>query len=458
MKTLSLKLLTLLLILGVAFTSCDNDSDDDLRIDGLEDVNIKIDDTQTFNMTNFVESFEQVFAFNDFWLGGGNLKYSHNVYEGKALESSLNMVAFGEFGDNVALFVHNYDTNGIVISTEFEVTGMLFGGKGTASADDLYNLELKYNFNNKGYITKVSFYEGNSITEEISFSYNELNQIITMKHEQFRYVTNLSFNFIEDVNELIGRKLIFVKSTNADYIWYEYLEKDAKGNVTKYSNSRMGESDYILYEYNTNSRIIKTIYYDDGVAEETINYVYDSANRLIEMNEDESDWKYEFWYSNDFMSTVSYTIINGVPSYYQISDYSKGLIEVKYWYFNYDYNNNYEFKYCKTKEYAYDYSFQYERHVTKKEYYDGTPKNLVLVGYAEVDTWDKTNWYTKTKESIYDANDNLLYYVEYVVTDGSIKSHQLYKADGSAINDHDISNGYQTWIHELVSELDISPS
>ena len=457
MKTLSLKLLTLLLILGVAFTSCDNDSDDDLRIDGLEDVNIKIDDTQTFNMTKFVESFEQIFTFEDY-LRYGDLEYTHNVSEGKALISYLNMVSFGEFGDKVLLFVHNYDTNGIVISTELEVTSMFLAGKGEASLEGVYTIGLKYQFDTNGYITKVSFVEGIGVTQELTIIYNALNQVTSIKYEQFRNSSKLSFQFVDKLNEMLGDKLSMVKPAIADYIWTEYFERDAKGNVTKYSNSRMSEGDFVLFVYDTNSRMIQSVYYDDGMAEETINYVYDSSNRLIELNEEESDWKREFWYTSDTMSMVSFTVNNGVSTYSQISDYAKGLIEVKYWSFRYDYANNYEFNYCDSREYTYEESNVYERYITKREYFEGTPKSLILIGYVMVDTWDTINGYTKTKESIYDANDILLYYVEYVVTDGSIKSHQLYKADGTAMDDEDISNGYQPWIHVLIYELDLSPS
>lgn len=457
MKTLSLKLLTLLLILGVAFTSCDNDNDDNLSIDDLEDVNIKIDDTQTFNMSKFIESFEQIFTFEDYFRFG-NLEYTHSVLQGKAIESYLNMVSFGEFGDKVLLFVHAYDTNGVVISTELEVTSVFLAGKGEASINEVYKIGLNYQYDTNGYITKVNIVEGSSVTQELTIGYNALNQVTSIKYEQFSNSSKLSFQFMDKLNEMLGGKLSMVKPATADYIWTEYFERDAKGSVIKYSNSRMSEGDFVLFSYDTNSRMIQSVYYDGGVAEETINFVYNSANRLIEMNEEESDWKREFWYTNDTMSMVSFTVNNGISTYSQISDYAKGLIEIKYWYFRYDYDNNYAFDYCESREYAYDESNIYERYVTKREYFEGAPKSLLLLGYVMVDTWDTSNGYTKAKESIYDANDILLYYVEYVVSNGSIKSHQLYKADGTAIADDDISNGYQPWIHVLIYELDLSPS
>jgi hypothetical protein len=210
----------------------------------------------------------------------------------------------------------------------------------------------------------------------------------------------------------------------------------------------MDEGDYVLYVYDTSGRTIKATYYDGGMPEETINYIYDSANRLIELNEDESDWKIEIWYAEDHMSMVDFRNYNGVSTYAYISDYIEGFIEVKDWDFNYDYNNNYEFTYCKTREYFYEEDYD-DQLVSKKEYFEGTPENLELLGYVIVDTRDAANNYRKTKESIYNANNTLLYYVTYEVSGGSIISHQSYLPDGTAISDPQ-----EYWIQTLISNLD----
>ena len=131
-------------------------------------------------------------------------------------------------------------------------------------------------------------------------------------------------------------------------------------------------------------------------------------------------------------------------------DYEKFEIRIKYWDFEYDGD---VFEYCNTKEYFYVEGY-YNSLVSKKEYFEGTPENLVLVGYVVVDTRDATNEYKKTKESIYDANGTLLYYITYEVSDNSIQSHQVYLPDGTAISDYAIDYDY-FWIHKLVSNLKI---
>ena len=133
-----------------------------------------------------------------------------------------------------------------------------------------------------------------------------------------------------------------------------------------------------------------------------------------------------------------------------ITDYSEGLIRIKRWDFEYD-NNVFEF--CTTKEYYYVEGYD-DSLVSKKEYFEGTPENLVLVGYVTVDSRDPANNYKKTKESIYDANDNLLYYVTYVVSNNSIQSHQVYETDGTPIDDHDMDQ--LMWMEELISSLNIT--
>jgi len=111
-----------------------------------------------------------------------------------------------------------------------------------------------------------------------------------------------------------------------------------------------------------------------------------------------------------------------------------------------------DLNYCTTKEYYYEEDHD-DSLVSKKEYFEGTPENLILVGYVTVDSRDSANEYKKTKESIYDLNDTLLYYVEYVVSDNSIQSHQLYFPDGTVASDSEIT-GDLSWIARLISHLD----
>jgi hypothetical protein len=416
MKKFSLKLIVAFLILGIAFTGC-NDDDDDFG-NGPDDTTISIDAAQSFNMKNFAKSFEQLFASYDRW----QLSFTHNYVNGKALETYMNYKIYGAIGNKAATIIHSYDNKGVIISSV---------RNGVALEDD-DTVVFTYKYDLKGFIVQMTKTEDGSVRDIVNFEYNNLNQLIKKSH--------ISTSGKPSAKEVS-------KTARGDFD--EIFTYDANGNVVKYERSSWDDGTNYEYKY-VNNNMVKETRNSSGYTNET-NYDYDSSNRVIkEYPNDVTDWYREFSYTEDTMSRYSY---DGNRLETQ-RDYIEGLLYSKYWYYNYDYQNNYAFKYCSTKEFFYVDGY-YDSLVSKKEYFEGTVDNLLLVGYVVVNTRDAANEYKKTKESIYNATGTLIYYVEYEVSNNEIQSHQTYLPNGTAIQDYDIDDIYM-WIEELISDINVS--
>lgn len=407
MKTLSLKFLTLLLAIGVVFTSCDNDDDDDdVVVVELENIDIVIDQDQTFNMVNFAISFEQLFKSDNRW----RWDYSHDIVSGKAVASHKNIKVHGAFGDKVYTYTHDYNMDGVVTSSS-RIENAYYD-------DD--DMVFTYVYDTEGMIIELTKERNGSIRDVVDLEYNTNKQLLKKTHRgDYNYNDGDEETFTYNTDGT-------VKSYNNDN-WqsmYEYTYLD--GNMVEEAYSSSGYSEVEIHEYDSSGRLIN--YYDEGD-------MYD--NRAFE-------------YFDTYYREIDYDEYNGGRIFDDITDYSAYDVDVKRWDFDYDSG---VFEFCTTKEYFYIDNYD-DRLVSKKEYFEGTPENLILVGYVIVDTRDPANEYKKTKESIYDANDNLLYYVTYEVSGNSIQSHQVYETDGTAINDTEMDQ--LLWMEELISHLNIN--
>lgn len=396
MKTLRFKLLIAFLIVGIAFTGCDEDNDDGF-IDGPEDITIAIDATQAFNMKNFVASFEQSFVSTERWAWS----FSHQYENGKATETYQHLKIHGKFGENIFTITHSYNNDGVIISSE--------RSPNSEFSDEKVFFTYKYDLN--GFIvelTKTS--DGN--TSVVDITYNDKMQLIRKYQERDNY----------------NKEEVFTYGSNGEVLSYSY---------TSYSNA--------LYEYTyLNGNMIKEKEYYNNTHNNDINYEYDSQGRLIEsiwVDSDVSDEELtSYKYEENFMRESEYEN----NTLYNMYDYELKMLEVKRWDFDYD---DGLFEYCRTKEYAYDYNLQDVRYVTKKEFYNGTPENLILVGYSIIDTREAA-YNKKTKESIYNAESTKLYYAEFVVDSyGSITATNWFDAAGNSIATTDIS---EAWVFVLV--------
>lgn len=409
MKTLSLKVLSMLLVIGVLFTSCSDDDDNNIIVDpnALEDIDIVIDADQTFNMTSFVMSFEQLFGSDSRWMWN----YSHDVQDGKALTSYQNLKIAGEFGDKVFTINHEFDTDGVITSSNRIVT---------FEYDDDEELTFTYVYDNDGKIVELTKIKEGQIRDVVELEYNSNNQLVKKIHRG-------NYNFDDGDEEIF--------TYNAD------------GTIKSYENEAWTQN--FNYTYTNGNMTRQELNYDGNTVVQIIEY--DSQRRVVNFyDEANSNNKTLIEYYDNFFREKEYYDYNGTSRLYDIEDYSAYEVEIKEWDFYYD---GPAFNYCKTKEYYYVEN-HYRKLVSKKEYFEGTPENLTLVGYVTVDTRDAANDFRKTKESIYDANDTLLYYVTYEVSNGSILSHQVYLPDGTPIEDYEMEDFM--WMEVLISDINIT--
>ena len=405
MKKFLLKILGLSLIFS-GFVACSDDDDDDINlVNGLEDIDIVIDANQTFNMVNFAVSFEQLFKSDNRW----EYDYEHEIVSGKAVVTYKNKKIYGKFGAKEYTYTHNYNMDGVITSTS------------RVDNDDPYDEEnvFTYVYDTDGMIIELTKERDGSIRDIVDLEYNTNKQLVKKIHRG-------------DYNYDDGDEEIF--TYNSD------------GTISSYVNEDWNSEYQYTYQ---NGNMVREERYYNGSLDDTDIFQYDSSGRLILEYEDGyyDEWREEFVYYDDYMSEIDY-YQNRIDD---ITDYIEGFIRVKRWDFEYDMAG--DFNFCTTKEYYYEEGHE-DRLVSKKEYFEGTPENLVLVGYVIVDSRDSANDYKKTKESIYDANDNLLYYVTYEVSNNSIQSHQVYEPDGTAINDHEMDQ--LMWMEELISALNIT--
>jgi hypothetical protein len=410
MKTGSFKFLVILLVIGVAFSSCSDDDDNNFNDpNALEDINIVIDNNQTFNMTKFVMSFEQLFGSDARW----TWDYSHDVQDGKALTSYQNFKVVGKFGDKVFTINHDFNAEGVITSSTRIATYNYYD-------DD--NLTFTYLYDTSGRIVELTKEKNGQIRDVVELEYNDNNQLVKKIHRG-------------DYNYNDGDEEIFDYNTD--------------GNVSRYENENWGQ--VYNYTYLNGNMIGEEEIYGGGSYTQFTNYEYDTQGRVI--NYYDQEYIYDnraFEYFDEFFREIDYDEYNGSSRIDDMTDYSAYELDIKRWDYYYD---GPVFNYCKTREFYYVQTYD-DRLVSKKEYFEGTSENLILVGYVTVDTRDANNSYKKTKESIYDANDTLLYYVTYEVSNGDIQSHQVYLPDGTPIEDYEMED--LMWMEVLISDINIT--
>lgn len=153
------KSLLLLLSVCITFSSCGGDETDSTEIIGAEDVDISINENSTFNMTQFIKSFEQgcflPTPFEQVWM----YEFSHDYEGGKVTKSYAKDIRYGEFGD-VLIFTHQYNTSGVLTSSSRNNEWCQGGG-----ADEEF-YDIKYD--KQGYIS--GYEEG---LDNVEYIYND---------------------------------------------------------------------------------------------------------------------------------------------------------------------------------------------------------------------------------------------------------------------------------------------
>jgi hypothetical protein len=389
-------LLIALTMIGLIFTSCEKDNKNDGPSGKPSDETIEINDSSAFNMKNFVKSFDQMFVADNRW----GWSFTHDYDDGKATTSYQNYKIYGKFGDKVFSITHAYNADGVIESSTR-----------TASMFESNEVVFTYEYNKEGFITKLTKKSKNKIKDIVSHEYDENGNLVKKTHEPVEA---------------------------GDESWSETFTYNSEGLVASYENENWTEKD--VYTYSSGNMIQVKEYYDN-VLEETYNYEYDGSGRVTKEYEEGFETEYvAYEYGSDALIVKDYD--DGVL--YYMAEHGLGLEEIKS--YNYEYLDG-EFQYCRAKENDED------GNTAKKYYYEGSVDNLQLVGYSVIDSRDAEKDDKKTKESLYDASDNLLYYVEFVVTKDEgedywyISDKNWFSADGTAIEETAIT---EAWVFILV--------
>lgn len=380
-----------IIAISLTFSSCEKD-DPNPGNGEPDDITIPIDDNSAFNMKYFVKSFDQLFVADNRWAWN----FTHDYNDGKVEVSHQNYKVFGEFGEGIFAISHTYNADGIIISSER-----------TTQSNEVYDedvLTFEYDFDLEGYIIEHKKYVNDNLRDVVELDYDEDGRLIKKTHKPIE---------------------------SGDTAWEESFAYNSDGLVIKYQNNKWDAH----YEYTySNGNMVKSKRYEDDVLTRISNYEYDSSGRLTKEYQEGEDWYVAVEYSNDFMSFLEYE--DDLLTHR--ADYGVGYNHIAS--FDFFYDNYGTFEYCRAKE---DDEYGYTK---TKYYYEGTIDNLQLIGYTVIDSREG-EYNKKTKESVYDASDTKLYYAEFTVYNGDITETNWFTANGTAINESDIS---EDWVFILV--------
>ena len=314
-----LRILIFVFTFGVILLSCSKSEDNKIDNESI-DKTIPIDENSAFNMKNFIISFDQIFVSNERWAWST----THEFVDGKLITSDINRKIHGVFGDEIFITTHNYNENGIIVSS--------------SRTSNRHGYEesnfFTYDYDLSGFIIEITKSPRNIVN--------------------FEYLGNYLM------------KKIHIPGHG--YIKEESFTYDSDRNVKSYY-----ENSHEYYTY-SNGNMVKQ-YQDDNLTIHS-QYEYDNLNRIVKssMSYQPSNTIYE--YSSDLMTAFRYEKSKLIKK----SQYRERLIKVNYWYYNYDDND--VFENCTATELSNN-----GKHV-KVYYYEGSINNLELVGYSTIEYKD----------------------------------------------------------------------
>lgn len=368
------------------------------------DVTIPIDENSSFNMKNFIISFEQLFTPYERWEWG----FTHDFNEeGIASSSYHDYKIYGEFGDKAKTFTHIFDDKGVIISSNL-VSNIY--------PEDVVKYE--YEYDQEGFVIKMTAIEErvNEIEEEhFYFEYNAAHQLVKMTRKDGDYIQTFSFTYNEDGFISLLRS---EEGENSE-AWRESKQVYTDGNMTaSYVEHKSGHKYTDTYIYDNQSRVINIT----QVTEESTSRTYET---IIE-------------YSSTIMSVFNSSIEGDVLSK---TDYGVNYTKLRQFRYFIDPETT-DFLYCRVEEY------DDKRKASKISYNEGSIDELELIGYTNIDSRNTASK-GKTKETIYSAADEKLYYVEYTYEGYSYYPSvtKWFTADGVEIEESDIQ---EDWVFILV--------
>lgn len=226
-------------------------------------------------------------------------------------ETGFGWTTYDADGNEISSYLSEdeFDNNGNQIKSTYHQTAFYDGSLMT------YGGVTEYEYDDNNRQTKMISYEedGSTIQHIYEYAYDSAGNCIT----ETKYDADGSVSLIEDKEYDSDNNIIKETETNADgtgYMLKEY-EYDSRGNQTKVSTSYNYDyynSSYLSeYEYDTNDRQIRQMYYSDGALQSISCTEYDDYGnviRAIEYYIEESEYQtngiteYEYMKLQDYLT------------------------------------------------------------------------------------------------------------------------------------------------------------
>ena len=369
---------------------------------GLDDRTIIISDSSSFNSNEFAKSFSQIAILenDDEWIW----KLTHKVEDKKLISTSQNNRFHGDFGKGLYQYIYDYNDDGVIIKAnrerafdiiDFTEFTFEYDQRGRIKS---YRLEKKYSvktakvfYNDEDKIIKLSFSRiykndgGSAYLYNAIITYHPSGEIKSITHDDGanENVVELSY----ENSNLHYAKHFRMRGSEEEDVYYDIYRYDNQGRATKFYERKSS-----LDIDDSESRILYS-YPNGKMFAEQINY----EGQLIEKTE-----------------------------------YGSKLLMLNYLHFYFeDYPNSHIFKYAIKNSYQ-DFD------ISKKEYFEGTPNDLNLIGYSKYEILESTTNMSLIEQNFFSNTDTPLFHAIY---EGlySIKNLKWYNTDNVEIDESQIN-------------------
>jgi hypothetical protein len=381
---------SLVAILILLSTSCKKDNNELPIVQVPDDIVIPISDNSVYNQGNFSRSFEQLFVSYLLPMIG----YSHYYDEEfRLISSSLNYPFFGDVGNGVHTYEHQYNANNVIVKTI------------RSSADPVVReLEYEYEYDEIGQISKLTKISNGNIRDIVELKYNEDGFLIEKKHLDIDQVQS---GFVES----------FIISS---------------GKIESYTN----ENQKTAFSYK-NNLVNQMSHFEDDQLYDIVTLEYDAYSRISKVSFEDGHYE-TYLYNNGQMETNIYNESNLSGS----TTIVQGMVTVQY--IGYYYSEDGTFSYAIQSKYN-------EEGINDEYYYlSGEIGDLSVVGKSLLSEWH-TPSKKPTKQEFFSISNEIIYFSTCDMEEHSIGENtyweptniQWFTADGMDVEILDIE---EEWV------------
>ncbi|MCX2743499.1 hypothetical protein OO013_06460 [Mangrovivirga sp. M17] len=409
--------LPLLVVLTACLISCNNDEvvpNVDQRpvrsVAGADTNTIKISDTESFNLNNFLVCFEQIAFEGYFELGS----FKHNIIGNNVQGSTFNYKFRGNNNKIWKDYTHHYNLNGLIDSTTWNYV------------DSYYT--LIYDYDNQGMITqyrwsRIDLLDGSVSKKSYTRScvYDEYKNLVELieneKHlpREFDEKNRLIKRYVNSDGGYLTYSysngyLDIVEQYQYDLFWVKWdYDIDATGKMIR---------EFKLVDYNRDNSVL---------GKEIIEYEYPGDTLVVFHNDfssNDNGHTGEYWLTSKKYYLLNYGLVRHQSYVNSISNQNKNTYVIDEFYFDKsgsEVNEAYVYESENTSDY---------------------------ISYGVVETYQEIYKEYSEMVMLYDSNQNLLNEIHYHPHDpNSMMKYDVYNSEGIIIND------YPVWLQSLASKL-----